>query len=805
MFAAWSRATIKLRWVGLAALVLTLIVGVFMVRGTIEALEPGGFEVSGGAVAQTEATLSGRLDTAEVDLLILVRDRAGLRLEATDVSGRLASLLERLRALPEVGRVVSPDQMPLVLSRDGREALLLVSLRGDARAKQDAFPRVDAAARSVAGLDVALGGRLSANVHAQELAHHDLQRAELFALPIALLILLVYFRRPVPALLPVIVGGFAITGTFPVLRGLAELTELSLFALNIVVFLGLGLAVDYSLFIVQRQREELAVGNPVNVALRRTLETAGKTVLFSGVAVIVSLLALAWVPISLLRSIAVGGTLVVVLANIGALIILPTLLALLGTRIAGSGALGGGPMDARLVRQQARQGWWAKIASGVMRRPGIVAGVVGAALLLTGTPFLRMETATADARIFPPESEVHQVHVAASERFDVDPTATHLLLLTTRTGESMLEPEPLVALFEFSQRISAIEGVEGVDGLPALPLPAGAPVSALPPRLAAEVDNLVDHDVTLLRVMSSLASASPAARDQLAAIELAVPPELNLSIAGVAAHARELDRALADRLPWAALTVALASFVVLLLAFGAPVVALKAVIMNALSLAASFGALVWVFQDGRFEGLLNYRSIGTIEPTVPVMMFALVFGLSMDYELFLLSRIREAWLREPNDRRSVAEGLTRTGPIITTAAAILIVVVLGLASGTLVFMKQLGIGMALAIVLDATLIRLLLVPATMGLLGRSNWWSPRWLVWIRKALRLELREGEAEREAETEAERDPTIARANAEATEPRAGPHRAPFDRLEADADERDDGGPWIDGAPGTIGGVKH
>jgi RND superfamily putative drug exporter len=417
--------------------------------------------------------------------------------------------------------------------------------------------------------------------------------------------------------------------------------------------------------------------------------------------------------------------------------------------------LGGGGTDERLLRQHRSDGGrWARIAAAVMRRPGLVTVIVGVLLLWTGSPFLRMETATADARIFPPDSEVHQVHAALSDsdRFAVDPSATHLLLVKTRSGAAMLEPESFAALEEFSDAVAKIDGVAQIEGLTSLPLPEGSPplgmllaAPELPESLRAELDPLVDQHATLLRVTSTVPASSPEAREQLAAIEAAVPSELELGLAGAAAHARELDAALADRLPWAALTVGLASFVVLLLAFGAPVVAIKAVIMNALSLAASFGALVWVFQDGRFEQLLHYRSIGTIEPTVPVMMFALVFGLSMDYELFLLSRVREAWLRDRDDRDSVAEGLTRTGPIITTAAAILIAVVLGLAAGTLVFMKQLGVGIALAILIDATLIRLLLVPSTMALLGKWNWWSPRWLARAREALRLELREGEAER------------------------------------------------------------
>ncbi|HLT38164.1 MAG TPA: MMPL family transporter, partial [Enhygromyxa sp.] len=444
MFAAWSRATIKLRWVGLAALLATIVTGILLVRGTIEALEPGGFTVSGGRVGAIERELGERFDTAQVDLLMLVGDQRGASF-VDDQGGRerLTALLERLRERPEVGRVIGPHELPSTLSRGGDEAVLLVSLRGDGRSKQAAFAEVDQAARSVVGLEVAIGGALAADVHAQELARHDLRRAELFALPVALLILLIYFRRPLPALLPALVGGFAITGSFPILRGLAEIAEVSLFALNIVVFLGLGLAVDYSLFIVQRQREELAVGNPVEVALRRSLETAGKTVLFSGIAVIVSLLALAWVPISLLRSVALGGTLVVVLANLGALVILPTLLALLGRRVGGRGVLGGGGTDPRLLRHQRGGGGWARTAAAVMRRPGLVAALVGALLLWTGSPFLRMQTATADARIFPPDSEVHRVHdaLADGDRFAVDPSATHLLLVETRSGAAMLEPD----------------------------------------------------------------------------------------------------------------------------------------------------------------------------------------------------------------------------------------------------------------------------------------------------------------------------------------------------------------------------
>jgi RND superfamily putative drug exporter len=746
VFKQLARFALRLPWLGLVVLLATIVLGSVFASRTVAALDPGGFEVYDSEAQQTQARLEARFGQPEIDLLLLVRGEEG---ESLRGDPRLDALIERLDELDAVERTIGPDELEQAWGKNGDEAVLLVAVAGDHLCKQRDYDEIEALVRNTEGLEVEIGGPLAANVNAQRLAREDLLRSEIIALPLALLFLLIFFRAWLPALLPLLIGGFAVTSTTLTLWLLGELGTMSLFALNIVVFLGLGLAIDYSLFIVERFREELGVGNEVRTSVCQALATAGKTVAFSGVAVMVSLIALAWVPVVMLRSMAIAGAVVVLLTNVGALILLPCLLALLGERVGP-----GKKIDAQR---------WGRVARVVLRRPGLVCVGVTALLLLVGSPLLRMQTATTDARAFPPDSQVHQVEAALADpsRFAVDPSNTHTLLIETEPGstipsaEGLISAESLVRLRDYADAIAKIDGVVAVRGLqeglaeldPEELAETLAFPESLPESVREKLGSVLDGRATVLTVLSDLPATSPAARDQLEAILAAAPPEFEVEAAGETAHSRELQSALGDHLPAAAGTVAAASFVILVFAFGAPVVSLKAVIVNVLSLTASFGALVWVFQDGRFEGLLDYESVGTIDPTVPVMMFALIFGLSMDYELFLLSRIREAYERHWDNRASVIEGLSKTGPIITTAALILIAVVASLMTGTMTFIKQLGLGMALAILVDASLIRIALVPTTMVLLGRANWWSPRWLDRFRGALGLDLREGEAEHQA----------------------------------------------------------
>lgn len=746
----WPRA-------GAIALVVVIILGALLASGTIASLDPGGFAVVDSEVDSRETQLAERFGQPRVDLLLTVSAADGSSLaqpsegadrRARTPDARLGALIDELRGRDELSSVVGPGEMPGAWSIDGRAAVLLVSVAGTDVQQQHAFPELEQlvdAHEAETELDIMIGGRLAANVVAQRKARSDLLRAEMIALPLALVLLLVFFRRLLPAVLPMLIGGFSITATLLALRGLAALTPLSLFALNIVVFLGLGLSIDYSLFVVERFRDELSVGNSPRVALRRTLVSAGKTVAFSGAAVVVSLLALAWIPIEMLRSMAVAGALVVVLSNVGALLILPCLLALFAERLR--------PKQRVATTRTRRERVWEKIAVAVLRRPGIVFVVVVALLLGVGSPLLHMQTATTDARAFGPNTEIHAVAdlLGDPERFAVDPSNAHRLLVTTDDAAGFASPAALEQLDAYATQLREVEGVVELRGLheglaqtdaETLAQVLAAP-EQLPPEQRAQIDAALDGQATVVTVLSALPATSPAAREQLDALLAAAPPSLEVEAAGRTARASELQSALYDRIGLAVASVALASFLVLVLAFGAPVVALKAVVVNALSLSASFGALVWVFQAGRFEGLLDYQAIGTIDPTVPVMMFALVFGLSMDYELFLLSHIREAYEREHNNERSVIAGLAKTGPIISTAALILIVVVASLVTGTLTFIKQLGLGMALAIFVDASLIRIALVPTTMTLLGRANWWQPGWLARARAWLGVELREDEA--------------------------------------------------------------
>ena len=726
-----ARVLVRWRWAVLAlALALIAVAAVFGVS-VAQSLTPGGFEVEDGRAVRARAEIGRVFAVFEPDVLVLVpldEPRPG-----PQQAEHVRAVESTLAAVPGVTDVVGPgsadpDEAERLLSRDGRTALLMVSLEGDERAKEAVFPRLAAQARS-ADPEVLIGGEIAAAVAGQEIAAEDLKRAELVTLPIAAVLLLFFFRGPVAAAVPLVLGAGSIAASTALLRALTELTPISLFALNIVTFLGLGLAIDYSLFIVGRFREEREASDDIVVSISATLRTAGKTVLYSAAAVAVSLLALLWVPIPLLRSIAVGGSFIVATTATMALIVLPCLLAVLGPRIdLGRWRARRTPADA------ARR--WERLAKVVMRRPGLLAAGIATALVVTALPFLRVHPAISDARIFPVGHEVRQVQerLHAPQGFGHNGIARLDVMLVVGSDPATAESARRTVL-DVSSELAALPGVTAVEGAnTALAgLPPGVDLGRLPPPAVDAVRRWVARDAALLRVSLDREPGTPGANAIVDAIDALPLPTI---VAGEAAVAAEVRDVLHERLPWALTTIAVATFAVVLLAFGAIPVAIKAVVTNALSLTASFGALVWVFQDGRFEHALSYTSPGSIDPLVPVLMFAIVFGLSMDYELFLLSRIKQDYDRTGDPSGCVARGLAQTAGVITSAASVLIIVMLGFAFGRILFMRELGVGMAIAIALDASIVRALLVPATMALLGRFNWWAPAWWsrVWRRSGL-----------------------------------------------------------------------
>ncbi len=573
------------------------------------------------------------------------------------------------------------------ISRDGDDTYLAVALRPT---DDDAIQA--AAERIVADLDgepgVSVGGSAVAQEQINAQVEDDLRRAELYAFPLLFLLSLLFFRSLVAALLPLLVGGLAIVGTMLTLRVAAELGSVSIFALNLVTGLGLGLAIDYSLFIVSRYREELARSGPGLEAMRRTLATAGRTVLFSSLTVAGALASLLVFPQRFLYSMGIGGSLVALIAAAIALIVLPAVLVLLGARV---NSLAPAFLRRRADRDSraATEGFWYRLSQLVMRFPARIAIASATLLIVLGIPFLSINFTSVDPQVLPGSASARQVDDTLRAEFPPFHDSPVLLQLSdadraqARALAAEVERDPGVAAVNPPQELSdstwAIEAVSG-----SAPLSEGS-------------QELVDR----LRELDS--------------------PAL---VTGFTADYLDLQASLADHLPLVLAIVFVVTFTVLFVMTGSVVLPLKQVLMNALGLSATFGILVLIFQDGRFESLLGYQSQGGLESTQPLLLFAVAFGLSTDYGVFLLARIKEARDGGYDDRESVAVGLERTGRIVTAAALLFSIAIGAFVISEVVFIKQVGLGTAIAVLIDATIIRALLVPSLMRLLGRWNWWAP---------------------------------------------------------------------------------
>jgi uncharacterized membrane protein YdfJ with MMPL/SSD domain len=683
-------------------------------RGAAGKLAAGGFELVDSPSAQIAADIHQMFDVREPDVVAVVEPTAE---QGVAVALRTTvETLEQDERVDEVALLGDPDaiaQTPCVIT---------VALAGPSSQRTAAFDDI-AELLHAAAPTVEVGGELATQLHAQQLAEKDLLRAELVAIPAVAFALVVFFRGIVAAALPLGLGAFSIAVALALLQALTLVTTVSVFALNIVTFLGLGLAVDYALFMVQRFREELAEDRPPIDAALRTVATAGRTVVYSGVAVTACLLALLFFPIVLVRSVAVGGAVVVLCTMLAAITLLPAAMVVLGRRLG------------RKTHRSASTGAWARWAAHVMAWPGSMALLATVVLVALAWPGLRVETAISDARIFPPGDEVRVVQ----ERMTEDPTLAalgsrrHMILLSS--DDAFTTPTGAGELYDAVVAYRATDGVLRVDALPTI---AGAPgrdafigfmtnLSRVPEPARRELDRVLADHHTLVLVASDRVPGSTAASEQLAALQAATPVELHAEFAGPLASGDEVRRALVNRSLPALATILGVMFVIVMVGFAAIAVALEAVVMAVLSFGASFGILVAVFQDGRLERLLGYESVGTTDPLVPIIAGAIVLGLSMDYELFLLSRIKEEFNRTRDPVGSVAHGLQQTAGIVTSAAVVLVLVLVGFASARILFVKQLGVVMAVAVLLDATIVRALLVPATLRLIGRWNWWSPSFL------------------------------------------------------------------------------
>jgi len=661
-----------------AAWALVLAAGVGIGGGVFDRLHDG---VGGGGNSESERAYRlldrHRPQGPTIDLAAFVAgspDNPALRRD-------VAKAAAELRTMPGVAAVLDPGNAQGLVAQDRAGVLVAVDvadgLRGDAH---DATVR-RAAERlhAIAAGPVSVGGGSFLDAEMDDTAQRDLERAELIALPLILLIMLLVFRSVRIALMPLAVALVSIAGSLLALLGFAAITDVSVFAVNVVTMLGLGLAVDYTLLAVSRFREERRRGLDVAEAVGRTVATAGRTILFSGLTVAVSLAGLLFLQGGL-RSVALGGIGVVGVGILAALTLLPALLGMAGGRIRPASP------------ERPDHGAFFRLSRLVQRRAGVIVPAVVGVLVLLAVPFTQARVQETDYRYLPTSSETRAFYQDLARHFP-NQTAEPIIVVAVRVAG--VSPQ---AYTRYLERLRALPGVRSAR------VQQGGPLDVVDVAPEAATQSQLSY-----RLVSEIR---------------AMHPPFETLVTGQAAELVDERAALLSRLPFVLGFVVAATFVLLFLMTGSVVVPAKALAMNVLSLSASFGALVWVFEDGHLAGLLGFTPTGSVEIVVPVLVFAFAFGLSMDYEVFLLSRIKEAYDRTGDNDLAVAAGLQRTGRMVTTAALLMAAVFGGFAAGDMLAVKQVGVGLVLAVALDATLIRLLLVPATMKLMGRWNWWAP---------------------------------------------------------------------------------
>lgn len=716
-----------------AALAVAVLCGVFGATAPAH-LKSGGFTSANAESARVAQLIADNFAGAAPNFVLLVSSDGGADDPATKAAGTV--LADSLKSRTDVQGVQSYWTTPQPLgnalrSTDGKSALVVAYIEGDETQVQQTASDLERQFAGVSnGITVRQGGIAAIYHDVTEQTTRDLALAEGVAVPLSMIVLILVFGSLVAASLPLAIGVFAILATLALLRMFTLFTDVSIYALNMTTAMGLALAIDSSLFIVSRFREELANGLDPAAATIRSVQTAGRTVLFSALTVALSMAVLSVFDLYFLKSFAYAGVAVVAAAAIAAIVVLPAALVLLGHRVNsldlraplrrlfGRGAPAPGP-------QAPEDTAWYRLAGVVMRHAAPVAVAIIALLLALGAPFLSVKFGYPDDRVLPDSAASRQVGDAMRTEFpQADPVASTTIVLDGYRGDS-------AALGGYAAQLSK------VDGVPAVLSAAGIYVTGA--RVAPPPPGMINDTGTYLSVATKLDPFSPAGDRQLKAIR-AVPAPGDALYGGAAAANADSLQALAARLPLAAALIALTTFVVLFLFTGSVVLPIKALVLNTLSLAAAFGAMVWVFQEGHLSGLLGFTAVGYLVPTMPILMFCLAFGLSMDYEVFLLSRVREEWLATHDNTRAVAIGLARTGRIFTAAAVLMAIVLGALVTAKVSFMQLLGLGLTLTVLADATLIRGLLAPALMRLLGPANWWAPAPLA--RLHAKIGLTEGE---------------------------------------------------------------
>ncbi|GAT07997.1 MMPL family transporter [Mycolicibacterium novocastrense] len=691
-------------------------------------LSAGGFQDPTSESAEATQLLVDTFGQGDMELILSVHSDEGAQSPRARAVGE--ELAAELRASPSVVGMTSlwsapPTAAPALISEDGKTGLIVAGITGgESGAQKHAKELTERLVHDRDGVTVRAGGEAMIYVQINGQSERDLLKMEAIAIPLCFVALVWVFGGLLAAALPLAIGGFAILGSMAVLRGVTHLTDVSIFALNLTVAMGLALAIDYTLLIISRYRDEIADGAQPDAALVRTMVTAGRTVLFSAMTVALSMVAMVLFPMYFLKSFAYAGIAVVTFAALAAVVVAPAAIVLLGDRL---DALDVRRFGRRLVgrpepvRKPVEQTFWYRCTKVVMRRALPIGLAIVTLLLVLGAPFLNARWGFPDERVLPQSASARQVGDELRNNFAVD-SARNVTVVIPDTRD--LTP---AMVDRYAADLSRVGDVSSVSA------PGGTFVdgkSIGPPSAATGVKD----DSAFLTVASEAPLFSDASEAQLDRLEaVRTPGDVPVLLTGTAQVNRDSASAITSRLPLVLGVIGAITFVLLFLLTGSVVLPVKALILNVLSLTAAFGALVWIFQEGHL-GALGTTPTGTLVANMPVLLFCIAFGLSMDYEVFLVSRIREFWLQSGNDPamsararndESVALGLAKTGRVVTAAALLMSISFAALIAAEVAFMRMFGVGLTLAVLADATLVRMGLVPAFMHLLGRWNWWSPK--------------------------------------------------------------------------------
>jgi len=712
------------RIIALAILVMaaTAIFGIPVAKS----LSAGGFQDPTSESAQATQLLHQKFGQSDQQLLVTLTDPDGV----TSASARAVAtgIVEKLTASPYVLGVSSawtspPAAAGELVSRDGTTGLIVATMDGgENNAQNYASALAEQVVGERDGLTIRAGGIAMIYKQINEQTKRDLLRMEAIAIPLSFLVLVWVFGGLLAAALPMMVGLMAILGAMSVLRLITYFTEVSIFGLNITTALGLALAIDYTLLILSRYRDEIGDGADPETALVRTMVTAGRTVLFSATTVALSLSALVLFPMYFLKSFAYAGVATVGFAAAAAIIVTPAVIVVLGHRVDSYDIR---RLTRRVLRRPeptpkpVERQFWYRSTKVVMHRAVPIGTAIVALLVLLGTPFLQIKFGNPDDRVLPKSASAHQVGDQLRNDFASDLNTGMSIVIPEASGASAAE------LDRYAADLSRVPDVSLVSA------PGGTFVGGNKTGPPSAPTGLADGSA-LLSVRSTAPLFSEASEIQLDRLRaVAEPAGRDVLISGGAQVTRDTVGAITSRMPLVLALIGLITFVLLFLLTGSLILPLKALVLNVLSLSAAFGALVWIFQEGHL-GALGTTPTGTLEANIPVLMFCVAFGLSMDYEVFLLARIREYWLgsnrtREDN-HESVALGLARTGRVVTAAALIMAIAFAALIAAQVSFMRIFGLGLTLAVLVDATLVRMALLPAFMHVMGRWNWWAPKPLV-----------------------------------------------------------------------------